>query len=59
MDPIVKDTPNLSIIVLASNRKDDVRELFSKLREQTYKFMELTLIDTGSTDGTFQMIKLV
>lgn len=49
--------PLVSIVMLCWNRAEDVRESLSRIRESTYKDLEIIAVDNGSTDGTQQMIE--
>jgi len=49
--------PLVSIVMLCWNRRDDVRESLSRIRESTYSNVEIIAVDNGSTDGTPQMIE--
>lgn len=51
------NSPLVSIVMLCWNRKDDVRESLSRIRESTYKNLEIIAVDNGSTDGTPEMIE--
>lgn len=47
----------VSVVMLCWNRKEDVRESLTRLRESTYANMEIIVVDNGSTDGTPEMIE--
>jgi len=49
--------PLVSIVMLCWNRKDDVRESLTRIRELTYANLEIIAVDNGSTDGTQQMVE--
>ncbi|UJF33203.1 glycosyltransferase family 2 protein [Paenibacillus hexagrammi] len=49
--------PKVSIVMLCWNRKDDVRESLSRIRDIEYRDYELLVVDNGSTDGTQEMVE--
>ncbi|HOT90786.1 MAG TPA: glycosyltransferase family 2 protein [Anaerolineae bacterium] len=49
--------PKVSVVSLAYNRRENVRELLTMLRRQTYPSFEIILIDNASPDGTAEMVK--
>jgi len=49
--------PLVSVVMLAWNRKKDVRNGLSHLSESTYQNMEVIVVDNASTDGTSEMIR--
>jgi len=54
---MLQTQPLVSVVILCWNRKDDVKESLTRLRGQTYKEMEVIVVDNGSTDGTIAMIE--
>lgn len=46
----------ISIITVCYNAKDTIEETFLSIVNQTYKNVELIVIDGGSTDGTLEVI---
>lgn len=50
-------SPLVSIVMLCWNRRDDVRESLSRIRESTYPNIEIIVVDNHSTDGTPEMIE--
>lgn len=51
--------PTVSVCIPTYNRKDYVRETLDSIFAQTYKDLEVVVVDDGSTDGTEEMIKRV
>jgi glycosyltransferase involved in cell wall biosynthesis len=49
--------PRISIIVAIYNRCDTLQECIKSICDQTYKNIEIILIDGGSTDGTIEIIR--
>ncbi len=49
--------PLVSVVVVNWNRKEDLRECLESLRNQTYKNIEIIVVDNCSTDGSIEMIK--
>ncbi|KAF0996456.1 glycosyltransferase family 2 protein [Geobacillus sp. TFV-3] len=49
--------PLVSIVMLAWNRKDDVRESLMHIQEIDYTPIEVIVVDNASTDGTPEMIE--
>lgn len=47
----------ISIITVCFNAKDTIEETFLSVINQTYKNVELVVIDGGSTDGTTEVIE--
>jgi len=50
-------SPQVSVITLAHNRRENVAELLCSLRRQSYEPFEVILIDNNSDDGTASMVK--
>lgn len=49
--------PLVSVVSLTYNRRDNIRELLTALRHQTYPRFEVIVVDNASTDGTAEMIR--
>ena len=49
--------PLVSIVMLAWNRKDDVRESLQHIQEIDYSPLEVIVVDNASTDGTAEMVE--
>lgn len=49
--------PRVSVVSLAYNRRENVRELLTALRRQTYPAVEVILVDNASPDGTAEMVR--
>lgn len=49
--------PLVSVVIVNWNRKEDLRECLESLRNQTYKNVEIIVVDNCSTDGSIEMIK--
>jgi GT2 family glycosyltransferase len=49
--------PLVSIVMLAWNRKDDVRESLTRIRQIDYSNLEVIVVDNASTDGTQEMVE--
>lgn len=49
--------PLTSVVMLAWNRMDDVRESLKHVFESTYPNLEVIVVDNASTDGTAEMIE--
>ena len=49
--------PLVSVVMLAWNRKDEVRDSLTHVFESTYSNMEVIVVDNGSSDGTAAMIE--
>jgi len=47
----------VSVVIVNWNRKEDLRECLISLRNQTYKNIEIIIVDNCSTDGSVEMIK--
>lgn len=48
--------PLVSVVLVAWNRKDDVRFVLGKLRCQTYTPIEVIVVDNASEDGTAELV---
>lgn len=49
--------PSVSVVSLTYNRRENIRELLTALRCQTYPSFEVIVVDNASTDGTAEMIR--
>ncbi len=47
----------IAVLILTYNNKEKVRELIKNVLRQTFKFKDVIVIDNGSEDNTYQMIK--
>jgi GT2 family glycosyltransferase len=47
----------VSVVMLCWQRKDDVRESLTQLKQTTYPNLEVIVVDNASTDGTCEMIE--
>jgi len=58
---LAKETTNskplVSVVIVSWNRKDDLEESLNRLKKQTYKKIEIIVVDNNSKDGTPDMIK--
>ncbi|PDO09804.1 MAG: hypothetical protein BLM47_10675 [Candidatus Reconcilbacillus cellulovorans] len=48
--------PLVSVVLVAWNRRDDVRIVLGKLRRQTYRPIEVVVVDNASEDGTAELV---
>lgn len=56
--PSVPEIPPLvSVVMLCWNRRDDVRESLTRIRECDYPNLEVIVADNASTDGTVEMVR--
>jgi len=49
-------TPSVSVVIPTWNRKNDLRQAIESILSQTYKNVEIIVVDNHSTDGTIEMI---
>jgi GT2 family glycosyltransferase len=49
--------PLVSIVILSWNRKEKLKYVLTKLREQSYPNIEIIVVDNGSTDGTVEEVE--
>lgn len=54
----MKSQPLVSVVIPTHNRKTMLSRLLKSIITQTYKNLEVIVIDDYSTDGTFEFIKL-
>ncbi|MEQ9715982.1 MAG: glycosyltransferase family 2 protein [Candidatus Asgardarchaeum sp.] len=47
----------VSFVISSWNRKEDLKECLKSIRNQTYKNIEIIIVDNHSTDGTIDMIR--
>lgn len=52
-----KQNPFVSVIIPARNEEKNIKELLSTLQKQTYKNMEVIVVDDDSNDRTYQIAK--
>lgn len=46
----------VSLIILTWNRKEDLRDILSRIRDVRYHPLEVIVVDNSSTDGTVSMV---
>ena len=49
--------PLVSVVIVNWNRKDDLKECLESVRTQTYKNIEIIVVDNHSTDGSIERIR--
>lgn len=49
--------PLVTVLVVTWNRKDDVLETIRSVYGQTYRNLEIIVVDNGSTDGTVALLR--
>jgi GT2 family glycosyltransferase len=47
----------VSVVIATWNRKDDLRESIEHYKQQSYKNVEIIVVDNNSTDGTIEMLE--
>jgi glycosyltransferase involved in cell wall biosynthesis len=52
-----KPNPETSIIIITLNQKHSLQKTIGKLKRQQYKDFEVIAVDSGSTDGSKEMLK--
>jgi GT2 family glycosyltransferase len=50
-------SPLVSVVVVTWNRKADVLETIQSIHEQSYRNVEIIVVDNASTDGTVESLK--
>lgn len=50
-----RDSPPVSVIVPTKNSIRTIRDCLSSIKKQTYKNLEIIVVDNQSTDGTFEV----
>jgi glycosyltransferase involved in cell wall biosynthesis len=55
--PCGPDAPLVSVILAVYNREESVERAISSVMAQTYRPLELIVVDDGSTDGTRRVVK--
>ena len=53
----MKEYPEVSVVVVTRNRREDLAVAIESLRQQTYSNIEVVVVDNGSSDGTTEMLK--
>ncbi len=53
----MKDNHLISVIIPAYNRKSFIEEAIRSVKSQNYKNLEVLVVDDGSTDGTYEILK--
>ncbi len=49
--------PEVSVVIISWNRREDVRESLRRLRAQSFSDIEVIVVDNASADGTSEMIE--
>lgn len=49
--------PLVSVVIVNWNRKDDLKECLDSIKNQTYKNIEIIVVDNHSTDGSIEMMR--
>lgn len=55
----MKKMNKISVVLPTYNREEKLRDSIQSVLEQTYKELELVVVDDGSTDGTQEMIHTI
>ena len=53
----MKKNPLLSVIIPTYNEEKDIGECISTLLKQSYKKIEIIIVDDGSSDNTLNLVK--
>lgn len=56
MQKITSGQPLVSVVIPVYNRADIIKDTIGNVLEQTYKNIELIIVDDGSTDATFEIL---
>lgn len=59
MERLYDDYDLVSVIIPVYNRKDYIERAVESILEQTYKNIEVIIIDDGSEDGTIEILKKI
>lgn len=51
------DKPTASVVIRCFNEADHLPKLFSELKLQTFRDFEIVVVDSGSDDGTLQIVQ--
>jgi len=54
---MISSNPKISIVIRTLNESKYLRQLLVSIQNQTYKNIEIILVDSGSTDGTVEVAK--
>jgi GT2 family glycosyltransferase len=57
MEPFLKDSPRVSVIVVNWNGAGFLEHCLSSLEKQTWKNVEFIVVDNGSTDGSADCVR--
>ncbi|QMT85456.1 glycosyltransferase family 2 protein [Companilactobacillus pabuli] len=47
----------ISVVIRTYNEEKHIGEVLESLQKQTYKNYEIVIVDSGSTDGTVEILK--
>ena len=53
----MENNPLVTVNILSFNRRDYLKITLEKVFEQSYKNIEVFVVDNASTDGTIEMVK--
>ena len=51
------NSPRVSVVIASWNRRDEIRETLTELRQQTYPDFEVIVVDNNSQDGSPELIE--
>ncbi|MDD5193378.1 MAG: glycosyltransferase family A protein [Candidatus Nanoarchaeia archaeon] len=54
---MIKKTPKISIVIPVYNEEKDIEDCINSLKKQSYKKIEIIIVDDGSTDNTLEVLK--